>query len=110
MAESCDKVAVMYAGEIVEYGTLKHIFHDVCHPYTKGLFGSLPSLDKDAKRLDPIEGLMPDTARLPEGCRFHPRCTNASKMCTLRAPKSTELEPGHFVRCLKYEEGGQSSA
>lgn len=108
VAESCNKVAIMYAGEIVEYGTLEHVFNEVAHPYTKGLFGSLPSLDKDVRRLNPIEGLMPDPANLPEGCKFHPRCPNATESCRSRCPKMVEIVPGHLVRCLRFEEGGQS--
>ena len=106
VAESCDKVAIMYAGEIVEYGSLQHIFNEVAHPYTKGLFGSLPSLDKDVHRLSPIEGLMPDPANLPQGCKFHPRCPNATDRCAVQCPGVTEIAPGHLVRCLMFEEGG----
>ena len=106
VAESCDKVAIMYAGEIVEYGTLQHIFNEVAHPYTKGLFGSLPSLDKDVDRLNPIEGLMPDPANLPQGCKFHPRCPMATDKCAECSPKVTGIAPGHLVRCLMFEEGG----
>ena len=109
VAESCDKVAVMYAGEIVEYGTLRHIFKNVCHPYTKGLFGSLPSLDKDVNRLSPIAGLMPDPAKLPQGCKFHPRCPSAMDICSKSVPGMTEVEPGHQVRCLLYSEGGAAN-
>ena len=106
VAESCDKVAVMYAGEIVEYGTLRHLFKNVSHPYTKGLFGSLPSLDKDVDRLSPIAGLMPDPAQLPQGCKFHPRCPDAMDKCSKCDPDMIEIEPGHYVRCLLYGEGG----
>ena len=109
VAETCDKVAIMYAGEIVEYGSLQHIFNEVAHPYTKGLFGSLPSLDKDVHRLSPIEGLMPDPANLPEGCKFHPRCPQATEACATRCPKAIEITPGHMVRCLRYEEGGSAN-
>ena len=103
VAETCDKVAIMYAGEIVEYGTLRHIFKNVRHPYTKGLFGSLPSLDRDVRRLQPIEGLMPDPSELPAGCKFHPRCPWATKECAQREPSLCEIEPGHLVRCLLLE-------
>ena len=106
VAETCDKVAIMYAGEIVEYGTLQHIFNEVAHPYTMGLFGSLPRLDVEVRRLSPIEGLMPDPANLPEGCKFHPRCPKATEKCARVCPKATEIAPGHIVRCLMYEEGG----
>ena len=99
VAEICNKVAIMYAGEIVEYGTLHHIFKEVAHPYTKGLFNSLPSLDKDVERLRPIRGLMPDPADLPEGCKFHPRCPYADETCRTCQPELREKEEGHFVRC-----------
>ena len=99
VAETCDKVAIMYAGEIVEYGDLKNIFKETAHPYTKGLFGSLPSLDQKAHRLKPIAGLMPDPANLPEGCKFNPRCPYATDRCRSEAPEVTELSPGHLVRC-----------
>ncbi len=101
VAESCDKVAIMYAGEIVEYGTVEHIFNNVQHPYTKGLFGSLPSLAEDVHRLKPIQGLMPDPADLPPGCHFHDRCAVAMDACATTAPDNVEVEPGHFVRCLR---------
>ena len=99
VAETCDKVAIMYAGEIVEYGDLRNIFKETAHPYTKGLFGSLPSLDKKTHRLKPIAGLMPDPAILPEGCKFHPRCPYADETCRTQEPMTTELSPGHLVRC-----------
>ena len=107
-AETCDKVAIMYAGEVVEYGSLEDIFDRTAHPYTEGLFGSLPSLDKDVHRLQPIEGLMPDPANLPKGCKFHPRCKQATEDCAKYHPETVELTPGHFVRCLKY--GGKGGA
>jgi len=99
VAESCSDVAIMYAGEIVEYGTVEHIFENVSHPYTRGLFGSLPSLEEDVERLSPIAGLMPDPANLPSGCRFHDRCDIAEAKCSEESPPYTEVEPGHFSRC-----------
>ena len=102
VAETCDRVAIMYAGEIVEAGNLEQIFDHTAHPYTKGLFGSLPSLDKEVRRLEHIPGLMPDPANLPSGCKFHTRCPNATDACAQNCPAMTELEPGHLVRCLKY--------
>ena len=99
VAESCDTVAIMYAGEIVEYGSLEDIFDHTAHPYTKGLFQSIPSLDKDVDRLQPIPGLMPDPAALPTGCAFHPRCPYADALCESQAPDATELAPGHLCRC-----------
>lgn len=105
VAETCDRVAVMYAGEIQEYGSLADVFEDTAHPYTKGLFGSVPSLDENVKRLTPIPGLMPDPTDLPSGCKFHTRCGNACEKCKIKSPGLTELTPGHYVRCLQYEEG-----
>ena len=105
VAETCDKVAIMYAGEIVEYGTLEDIFDHVQHPYTQGLFGSLPSLDKSVHRLSPIYGLMPDPAHLPEGCKFNPRCPYATEACKKVEPELTEVTPGHFVRCVNARKG-----
>ena len=108
VAETCDRVAIMYAGEIVEYGTLEDIFHNILHPYTRGLFNALPSLEKKVARLQPIDGLMPDPSDLPSGCKFHPRCPNATERCKSVCPAVTELTPGHFVRCLNYEGGDPS--
>lgn len=101
VAETCDKVAIMYAGEIVEYGSLQHIFNEVAHPYTIGLFGSLPSLDKKEDRLKPINGLMPDPTNLPGGCKFAPRCLHADEACRSTCPSLWEIAPGHLVRCRK---------
>ena len=105
VAETCDKVAIMYAGEIVEYGTLRHIFKETSHPYTKGLFNSLPSQSEDVERLKPIRGLMPDPANLPDGCRFHPRCPYADKQCSEEAPPVLETSPGHLTRCHHCDKG-----
>lgn len=99
VAEICDKVAIMYAGQIMEYGSLEDIYNNVSHPYTKGLFGSLPSLSAKTHRLNPIAGLMPDPANLPEGCPFHPRCPEKCERCERIAPENVEVAPGHFVRC-----------
>lgn len=101
VAETCDDVAIMYAGEIVEYGSLAHVFDNPLHPYTQGLFGSIPSLDKDVDRLSPIPGLMPDPANLPEGCKFCTRCDRVCDSCKTEVPEYLEVEPGHFVRCSK---------
>ncbi len=102
VAEICQKAAIMYAGEIVEYGTLKHIYETTKHPYTVGLFGSVPNLTVDVERLKPIKGLMPDPTNLPVGCVFAPRCPDASALCSAGPVRVTEVEPGHFVRCVKY--------
>lgn len=103
VAQVCDKVAIMYAGEIVESGSLLDIYEDTKHPYTKGLFDSIPSLDEEAVRLKPIQGLMPDPTELPKGCKFHPRCPYSKEICSKQEPKVTEITKGHKVRCLIYE-------
>ena len=100
VAEVCDKVAIMYAGEIIEYGTLEHIYQHTSHPYTKGLFASIPSLSKEVRRLTPIDGMMPNPAQLPEGCKFHPRCPYATQRCRTTAPPVVETAQGHMVRCF----------
>lgn len=99
VAETCDKVAVIYAGEVVECGSLRNIFKETSHPYTRGLFDSLPSLTSDENRLKPIEGLMPDPTRLPPGCKFHPRCPFATEICWKSSPPMVEMSSGHQVRC-----------
>ncbi len=99
VSQTCDRVAVMYAGEIVESGTAEQIFTgDRHHPYTVGLFGSLPDLNRETRRLSPINGLMPDPADLPEGCRFHPRCPRCREICRSEEPPFPEKN-GHFIRC-----------
>lgn len=103
VAETCDKVAVMYAGEIIEFATLEQLFENPKHPYTLGLFGSIPSLDKDVDRLKPIKGLMPDPTNLPFGCKFHPRCPHADSICGEQAPVTTDIGDNHQVKCLIYE-------
>ena len=103
VAETCNRVAVMYAGEILEYGCLEDIFETAAHPYTTGLFSSIPSLDENVRRLTPIPGLMPDPTNLPAGCKFHTRCKYVCEACKTKAPGLTELTPGHYVRCLQFE-------
>jgi peptide/nickel transport system ATP-binding protein len=101
VAETCDRVAVVYAGEIVEIGAADVVFEKRSHPYTIGLFNSLPDITGERKRLIPIAGLMPDPTALPEGCKFSPRCPICDESCT-RGPVDLRLESGtHFVRCLK---------
>lgn len=100
VAQVCDKVAIMYAGEIVECGSLRDVFENPKHPYTMGLFGSIPSLDEERTRLTPIKGLMPDPTNLPSGCKFNPRCPHATELCSKQIPKDTEVSKGHLVKCL----------
>ena len=101
VADFCDSVAVAYAGEIVERGTARHIFVNARHPYTIGLFGSLPRLNSTERRLNPIKGLMPDPTDLPEGCRFCERCPDSNDDCAKTIPEDIEVEPGHFIKCLR---------
>ena len=107
VAGMCSKVAIMYAGRIVEYGTLEHIFENPSHPYTKGLFGSLPGLNEERERLHPIPGMMPDPANLPEGCSFCPRCENRKEICVKVQPLDKEIETGHLVKCHLYSSNGE---
>jgi peptide/nickel transport system ATP-binding protein len=104
VANFCDSVAVAYAGEIVEYGTVEHIFDFPTHPYTLNLFGSLPRLSSTERRLKPIKGLMPDPTRLPEGCRFCERCPDAIDVCANSMPQDVEVAPGHTVKCFLAKE------
>ena len=104
VAETCDSVAVIYAGKIVEYGSLEDIFDHPSHPYTKGLFGSLPGMAVGERRLRSINGLPPDPTDLPRGCSFAPRCPHAGSACRgeVEIPYR-EITPGHFVRCTREE-------
>ncbi len=102
VADICDKAAIMYAGEIVEYGTLDHIYNHTMHPYSIGLFGSIPNFNEDVRRLKPIKGLMPDPTNLPKGCSFCLRCPDCQDRCTKEKFSPVEVAPGHIVRCVKY--------
>ena len=103
VAQVCDKVAIMYAGEAVEYGSLEDIYDRTMHPYTKGLFGSIPDLDSTARRLQPIAGLMPDPTALPPGCSFSPRCPHRMEKCSQAHPRLMDAGGGHKVRCHLFE-------
>lgn len=103
VAEICDRVAVIYAGEIVEYGPLDQIFFNTKHPYTLGLFGSIPSVKENTRRLKSIKGLVPNPADLPSYCSFYDRCESRCEHCTNGEPPYIEVEPGHFVRCKLFE-------
>ena len=96
-AEICDNIAVMYAGELVEYAKTEDIFKNPLHPYTQGFLNSLPRMG-----LNPIRGMSPSLIDLPSGCRFHPRCDHAEEICKNRHPKMVEIENGHSVRCFLY--------
>lgn len=103
VAENCDDVAVVYAGEILEYGSKEDIFDYPSHPYTNGLFRSLPSFAAGEKRLHPIDGAPPDPRYLPDGCVFSPRCPYATGECKSGDIPNTQIAPGHFCRCLHPE-------
>lgn len=104
VARICDKVGIMYAGELVESGTVEDVFlPGKHHPYTEGLFGAIPNLYKKERRLHSIDGLMPDPAALPEGCRFHTRCPRCMERCRKEKPPCFE-EAGHKVSCFLYQE------
>ena len=103
VAEVCDDVAVMYAGRIIEMGSADDIFNRTAHPYTEGLFNSLPNLKKRGEDLIPIQGLMPDPMHLPEGCAFSPRCPYAVEKCRIECP-GLEMVNGHQVACIRYKE------
>ena len=103
VAEVCDDVAVMYAGRIIEMGSADDIFNRTAHPYTEGLFNSLPNLKKRGEDLIPIQGLMPDPMHLPEGCAFSPRCPYAVEKCRKECP-GLEMVNGHQVACIRYKE------
>lgn len=103
VTEICTKVAIIYAGRIVESGNISDIYNNTKHPYTKGLFGSIPSLGKKVRRLTPIEGLMPDPSNLPSGCSFHPRCPDCMPECKTINPNNIDLGNDHTVRCLLYK-------
>lgn len=105
VAQNCDRVAIIYAGEIVEEGNLHQIFKETSHPYTVGLLGSIPSLSKHVRRLNPVDGMMPDPTDLPKGCKFNPRCSLATERCRTEEPCLCDTGCGHLVRCHMFEGG-----
>ena len=105
VARICDKVAVVYAGEIIEVGTLKDIYTDKRHPYTIGLFDSLPDIEKESSTLKVIQGMVPDPSDLPDGCKFHPRCPYATEACKSGSIQQVKISDTHFVRCNRFHEG-----
>ena len=108
VAQTCDKVAVMYAGEFIEQGSVEDIFEsDKRHPYTVGLFGSIPDLDKKTDRLAPIDGLMPDPTNLPVGCKFSPRCPKCMDICREKCPDSISVSDSHSIKCFLFAKEGE---
>ena len=114
IAEMADRVAVMYAGRIVEQAGVEELFDNPLHPYTKGLLGSIPVLGKVLDRLDVIPGSVPNLVNLPPGCRFAPRCRarveHGLKICTQVEPELVDIKPGHSVRCWLYCDHGDHKA
>jgi peptide/nickel transport system ATP-binding protein len=104
VAQTCDKAAVIYAGEVVEYGTVREIFKDMRHPYTIGLMNSIPKIHLDEHRLQPIEGLMPDPMALPPGCSFCERCKEIRDRCRVEHPGVTHVGGEHYVKCFAVTE------
>ncbi len=106
VAQTCDKVAIMYAGHIVENGTVQDIYESAQHhPYTVGLFNSIPEMNKDSNRLAPIPGLMPDPMIRQEGCSFSDRCPKCSERCRREKPGNYTVSNSHTISCFLYEQG-----
>ena len=103
VAEICDKVAIMYAGQVVEYAEVSKIYHNPCHPYTKGLFNSIPKLDTEEDWLEEIHGLPPEPTERIDGCSFNPRCPNCMEICKHKKPEITVVNGEHYTRCFLYE-------
>ncbi|MGN6450931.1 MAG: ABC transporter ATP-binding protein [Brucella intermedia] len=110
IAEMCDEVNVMYAGQIIEQANVYDVFDRASHPYTRGLLASIPKANEkpDGTRLKSINGMVPNLARLPGGCRFNPRCSDAMSVCSLKAPDLNLLENGHKARCWLHDKAGAS--
>ncbi|MDI6785287.1 MAG: ABC transporter ATP-binding protein [bacterium] len=102
IAEFADYVAIMYAGEIVEYSNTVNIYKNSLHPYTKGLLKSIPSIRQEKEYLNTIPGIVPDSINFPKGCRFSPRCERGFQHCCIEKPSLKEISPGHSVRCWEY--------
>ena len=106
VAETCDEVAVMYAGKIVEYGTLRDVFKNTKHPYTEGLFNSLPKMNDRQTKLTPIKGMIPDPTIEYKTCAFIDRCPYASERCRSESPSEIHINDLHTVLCSRYQEPG----
>jgi len=103
IAETCDHVAVMYAGNIVEQGEVRQVFHHPGHPYTRGLLNSIPRIEGQRSRLQPIEGNVPSIRNMPDGCAFAPRCREAQNRCREEMPGLYQVENNHWSRCFARE-------
>ena len=100
VAQTCEKVAIIYAGKIVESGTAQDVFKRMVHPYTIGLLNCIPKIHEDVHRLSPIDGLMPDPMNLPAGCAFCDRCSFVQERCRHDAPPMYHIEGTHYARCF----------
>ena len=107
VADLCDRVAVMYAGDVVEVSDARSLYAKPLHPYTQGLLKAVPRLAADAVKLEPIPGSVPDLIYPPTGCRYHPRCPYAWDLCKEKKPELSEVEKGHSTACYLYTEGGK---
>jgi oligopeptide/dipeptide ABC transporter, ATP-binding protein, C-terminal domain len=105
VAELCDNVAIMYAGSVIEYGSVMDIYKDHRHPYTQALFDSIPDIHKEQERLKVISGLAPDPTNIPEGCPFHPRCPYCTDRCRTEQPETVMINETHWAKCFRALEG-----
>jgi len=104
VADICDEVSIIYAGRVVEHGTLEDVYRNTLHPYTEGLFNSLPNMEDRTAKLKPIKGLMPDPSNLPPGCAFCPRCDRAMDVFRTRQPPRIYRSEEHYVCCHLYQD------
>lgn len=104
VAESCNRVVIMYAGQIVESAPVSRLFQAPLHPYAQGLIGAIPKMNEKKDSLPAIEGMVPDADKMPQGCRFHPRCPKAVEKCRQEAPPLLQVEEDRQVRCFLYSE------
>jgi len=109
IAEMCDRVAVMYAGQIVEYAQVSNLYHNPRHPYTIGLIHAIPDISKRGQKLELIRGMVPNPLNLPQGCRFHPRCPERMECCNKVEPKMLEIGDKYFVHCHLFDPEYQDS-
>ena len=107
VAEICDNVAIMYAGSVLEYGSVYDIYRDPRHPYTRALFDSIPDVHRDQDRLKVIQGLPPDPTDIPAGCPFHPRCPLCGERCASQTPEAVPLGGTHWARCFMAQSEGR---
>ncbi len=108
VAEICDNVAIMYAGGVLEYGSVYDIYKDPRHPYTRALFDSIPDVHQDQDRLKVITGLPPDPTDIPAGCPFHPRCPHCTERCKTEKPEAVYLNETHWAKCFLAQKEGRN--